>query len=88
MARYLGPKCKLSRREGTDLFLKSGVRPLESKCKLDVPPGGAPQRRPRLSDYGLQLREMKTCCASLKGDWTMSYIVWALRQLVLRHVSS
>jgi small subunit ribosomal protein S4 len=57
MARYLGPKCKLSRREGTDLFLKSGVRPLESKCKLDVPPGGAAQRRPRLSDYGVQLRE-------------------------------
>lgn len=57
MARYLGPKCKLSRREGTDLFLKSGVRPLESKCKLDVSPGGAAQRRPRLSDYGLQLRE-------------------------------
>ena len=41
MARYLGPKCKLSRREGTDLFLKSSVRPLESKCKADVPPGGA-----------------------------------------------
>ena len=57
MARYLGPKCKLSRREGTDLFLKSGVRPLESKCKLEVPPGGAAQRRPRLSDYGIQLRE-------------------------------
>ena len=57
MARYLGPKCKLSRREGTDLFLKSGVRPLETKCKLEVPPGGAAQRRPRLSDYGLQLRE-------------------------------
>jgi len=57
MARYLGPKCKLSRREGTDLFLKSGVRPLESKCKLEVPPGGARERRPRLSDYGVQLRE-------------------------------
>ena len=57
MARYLGPKCKLSRREGTDLFLKSGIRPLESKCKLEVPPGGAAQRRPRVSDYGLQLRE-------------------------------
>ena len=57
MARYLGPKCKLSRREGTDLFLKSGVRPLESKCKLEVPPGGPTQRRPRVSDYGLQLRE-------------------------------
>jgi small subunit ribosomal protein S4 len=57
MARYTGPKCKLSRREGTDLFLKSGVRPLESKCKLEIPPGGAGQRRPRVSDYGLQLRE-------------------------------
>ncbi len=58
MARYLGPKCKLSRREGTDLFLKSGVKPLESKCKLDVPPGGVKgERKQRLSDYGVQLRE-------------------------------
>ena len=57
MARYLGPKCKLARREGTDLFLKSSVRPFESKCKADVPPGGPGQRRPRVSDYGLQLRE-------------------------------
>ncbi len=57
MARYRGPTCKLSRREGTDLFLKSGVKPLEAKCKLEVPPGGPGQRRSRLSDYGLQLRE-------------------------------
>ncbi len=58
MARYIGPKCKLSRREGTDLFLKSGVKPLESKCKLQVPPGGVKgERRTRLSDYGAQLRE-------------------------------
>ncbi|HEY5622288.1 MAG TPA: 30S ribosomal protein S4 [Gammaproteobacteria bacterium] len=57
MARYRGPTCKLSRREGTDLFLKSGVKPLEAKCKLEVPPGGHGQRRARLSDYGLQLRE-------------------------------
>ena len=57
MARYIGPTCKLSRREGTDLFLKSGVKPLESKCKLETPPGGHGQRRTRLSDYGLQLRE-------------------------------
>ena len=57
MARYIGPTCKLARREGTDLFLKSGVKPLESKCKLEVPPGGPSQRRTRLSDYGLQLRE-------------------------------
>lgn len=58
MARYLGPKCKLSRREGTDLFLKSGVKSLESKCKLEVPPGGIKgERKSRLSDYGVQLRE-------------------------------
>jgi small subunit ribosomal protein S4 len=58
MARYTGPKCKLARREGTDLFLKSGVKPLESKCKFTVPPGGLKgERRQRLSDYGLQLRE-------------------------------
>src|SRR5580704_6798084 len=58
MARYVGPKCKLARREGTDLFLKSGVKPLESKCKFQVPPGGIKgERRQRLSDYGMQLRE-------------------------------
>ncbi len=58
MARYVGPRCKLSRREGTDLFLKSGVKPLENKCKFTVPPGGIKgERRTRLSDYGLQLRE-------------------------------
>ena len=58
MARYLGPKLKLSRREGTDLFLKSGIRPLDSKCKLETPPGqhGARRQR-RMSDYALQLRE-------------------------------
>jgi small subunit ribosomal protein S4 len=57
MARYLGPKCKLSRREGTDLFLKSGVRALDSKCKAEAAPGMHGARRGRLSDYGLQLRE-------------------------------
>jgi len=57
MARYLGPTCKLSRREGTDLFLKSGVRPLESKCRAEIAPGQHGQRRGRLSDYGVQLRE-------------------------------
>ncbi len=58
MARYIGPTCKLARREGTDLFLKSGAKPLESKCKLQVPPGGIKgERRQRLSDYGQQLRE-------------------------------
>ena len=57
MARYLGPKCKLARREGTDLFLKSGVRPIDSKCKVETIPGQNNQRRSRLSDYGVQLRE-------------------------------
>jgi small subunit ribosomal protein S4 len=57
MARYLGPTCKLSRREGTDLFLKSGIRPLESKCRSESAPGQHGQRRGRLSDYGVQLRE-------------------------------
>ena len=57
MARYLGPKLKLSRREGTDLFLKSGFRPLESKCLADHVPGQHGQRRTRLSDYAVQLRE-------------------------------
>ena len=57
MARYIGPKCKLARREGTDLFLKSARRSLDSKCKLDSVPGQHGNRRTRLSDYGLQLRE-------------------------------
>ncbi len=57
MARYIGPKCKLSRREGTDLFLKSGVTPFEKKCKSEQIPGVHGQRRQRLSEYGLQLRE-------------------------------
>lgn len=58
MARYIGPKCKLSRREGTDLLLKSRARSLDSKCKADTPPGqhGARRQR-RMSDYALQLRE-------------------------------
>ncbi len=57
MARYIGPKCKLSRREGTDLFLKSGVRALDDKCNLEAVPGQHGNRRSRLSDYGVQLRE-------------------------------
>lgn len=59
MGLYLGPTCKLSRREGYDLCLKSGVKPLEAKCKFDTPPGehGPKRSRSRLSDYGKQLRE-------------------------------
>lgn len=57
MAKYTGPKCKLSRREGVDLELKSALRPLDTKCKLDQIPGQHGARRARLSDYALQLRE-------------------------------
>lgn len=57
MARYTGPTCKLARREGTDLFLKSGARPLDSKCKAETKPGQHGMGRGRLSDYGVQLRE-------------------------------
>jgi small subunit ribosomal protein S4 len=58
MARYIGPTCKLARREGVDLELKSPARGLESKCKLNQPPGQhGGSRRVRLSDYALQLRE-------------------------------
>ena len=57
MARYLGPKCKLSRREGTDLFLKSARRPLDSKCKLESRPGQHGAKQNRVSEYGTQLRE-------------------------------
>jgi small subunit ribosomal protein S4 len=58
VARYTGPKAKLSRREGTDLFLKSSRRSLDSKCKLDSKPGQHGRTSgARTSDYGLQLRE-------------------------------
>ncbi|QCI27312.1 30S ribosomal protein S4 [Buchnera aphidicola] len=57
MAKYLGPKLKLSRRENTDLFLKSGYRSLDSKCKINQLPGQQGSRRSRLSEYGIQLRE-------------------------------
>ncbi|MCC5792034.1 MAG: 30S ribosomal protein S4 [Legionellaceae bacterium] len=57
MAIYLGPKCKLSRRLETDLLLKSGVRDYESKCRSKKLPGQHGDKKPRYSDYGLQLRE-------------------------------
>lgn len=58
MAKYTGPKCKQSRRAGTDLFTKGRGRSLETKCKLDTPPGQqGTGRRQRMSDYALQLRE-------------------------------
>ena len=57
MARYLGPTSKLSRREGRDLLLKSGIRSYESKCRSETTPGQHGRRRGRISDYGIQLRE-------------------------------
>lgn len=57
MARYIGPTCKLARREGTDLSLKSRARSLDTKCNLEKVPGQSGDRRRRVSDYGLQLRE-------------------------------
>ena len=57
MARFTGPTCKLARREGTDLSLKSRARSLDTKCNLEKVPGQAGDRRRRVSDYGLQLRE-------------------------------
>lgn len=58
MARYIGPKCKLSRREGTDLELKSGVKPFDVKTKKHArPPGQHGQSRAKTSEYANQLRE-------------------------------
>ena len=71
MARYLGPKLKLSRREGTDLFLKSGVRAIDTKCKIEQAPGQHGVRKPRLSDYGVLERQFRNYykeAARLKGN--------------------
>ena len=56
MAKYIGAKCRLSRREGVDLLHKSSIRSLDSKCKADMPPGQFGKRRGRLTDYNVQLR--------------------------------
>jgi small subunit ribosomal protein S4 len=56
MARYIGPKCRLSRREGIDLLLKSSIKPFNAKCKSTVVPGQHGQRHGRITDYGVQLR--------------------------------
>ena len=58
MARYLGPSCKLARREGTDLFLKSGVRPLDSKCKAENAPGMHGARR-RSEEHTSELQSLE-----------------------------
>jgi small subunit ribosomal protein S4 len=56
MARYIGPKCRLSRREGVDLQHKSNARSLKSKCKAEKAPGQFGDKGSRLTDYGVQLR--------------------------------
>src|SRR3990167_10783562 len=56
MAKYIGPKCRISRREKTDLEFKSGIKSIESKCNLEHTPGQHWSRRARETDYGLQLR--------------------------------
>jgi small subunit ribosomal protein S4 len=56
MAKYTGATCRLSRREQTDLQLKSGIRSLDTKCKADRTPGQHWQRRTRTTDYARQLR--------------------------------
>jgi len=71
MARYIGPTCKLSRREGTDLFLKSRSVSLEKKCKLDKVPGQHGENKARLSDYGVQLRE-KQKVRRMYGVWNVN----------------
>ena len=77
MARYLGPKCKLSRREGVDLQLKSGIRSIEEKCKINVQPGEHGLKRGRLSNYGIQLREkqkVRRIYGVLEGKFHRYYI--------------
>ena len=76
MAKYIGPKCKLSRREGTDLFLKARGSSYEKKCRSESAPGQHGQRRGRLSDYGLQLREkqkLRRMYGVLEGQFRRYY---------------
>ncbi len=77
MARYIGPKSKLSRREGRDLLLKSGIRSYESKCKSETIPGEHGRRRSRLSDYGVQLREkqkIKFMYGLLENQFRLNFV--------------
>lgn len=76
MARYIGPKCKLSRRAGADLLLKSRARPLDGKCNMETRPGQHGAARTRLSDYGVQLREkqkLKQMYGVLEGQFLNYY---------------
>ena len=76
MARYTGPRLRLSRREGTDLLLTTGTRSIESKCKFENKPGNS-YPRGRLSDYGTQLREkqkVKRMYGLLEKQFRNSYL--------------
>ena len=84
MARYIGPKCRLARREGVDLELKSGIRPTESKCNMNSAPGQHGARRGRLSDYGNQLRE-KQKLKRIYGVLDVSFVI-IIRRLLKRKV--
>lgn len=84
MARYLGPKAKLARREGTDLFLKSARRPISDKAKFDTKPGQHGRTSgSRTSDYGLQLREkqkVKRMYGVLERQFSNYYVEAASRK--------
>ncbi len=83
MARYTGPTCKLARREGTDLFLKSAARSLESKCKHDRAPGQHGAKSGKLSDYGAQLREkqkLRRMYGVLEKQFSRYYVEAARRK--------
>ena len=83
MARYIGPTCKLARREGTDLFLKSSARALESKCKHDKLPGQHGAKAGKISDYGHQLREkqkLRRMYGVLEKQFSLYYVEAARRK--------
>ena len=89
MARYTGPKCKLARREGTDLFLKSARRSLDSKCKLETKPGQhGVKSGMRQSDFGNQLREkqkLRRTYGILERQFRRYFQAAAKRQGLDRH---
>ena len=87
MARYIGPKCKLARREGTDLFLKSGVKPLESKCKLEVPPGGVKEPEVQYAGFIERVQEIVTRNGKRMVGWEeIAKAEWDSEERVLRVV--
>ena len=78
MARYLGPKLKLSRREGTDLFLKSGVRAIDTKCKIEQAPGQHGARKPRLTMVFSYVRSKKSVVST--AFWSVSSVTIIKKQ--------